>query len=109
MADEPAPKRQTSRVALVSGGNRGLGFEVARRLAAIGHTVVLGSRDVAKGEAAARIIDDSYPGRVVAARLDVTKPSDIEQLAAMIGRRFAALDVLINNAAIHYDTRQTAI
>lgn len=109
MADEPAPKRQIPRVALVSGANRGIGFEVVRQLAAIGHTVILGSRDAAQGEAAARTIDHSYPGRVIAARLDVTKPSDIEQLAAMIGQRFAVLDVLINNAAIHYDTRQTAI
>jgi NAD(P)-dependent dehydrogenase (short-subunit alcohol dehydrogenase family) len=109
MADKPDPKMQVPRIALVSGGNRGIGFEVARQLAAIGHTVILGSRDVAKGEAAARIIDDSYPGRVIAARLDVTKPSDIEQLATRIGQRFAALDVLINNAAIHYDTWQTAI
>jgi NAD(P)-dependent dehydrogenase (short-subunit alcohol dehydrogenase family) len=109
MADEPAQKRQNSRVALVSGANRGLGFEIARQLAAIGHTVILGSRDVAKGEAAARTIDDSYPGHAIAARLDVRKPSDIEQLAVMIGQRFAVVDVLINNAAIHYDSRQTAI
>jgi NAD(P)-dependent dehydrogenase (short-subunit alcohol dehydrogenase family) len=109
MADEPALRKQPPRVALVSGGNRGIGFEVVRQLAAIGYTVILGSRDLAKGEAAARAIGDSYPGRVIAARLDVTNLSDVEQLAQRIGQQFAALEVLINNAAVHYDTWQTAI
>jgi NAD(P)-dependent dehydrogenase (short-subunit alcohol dehydrogenase family) len=109
MADETAARNQVTRVALVSGANRGLGFEVARQLAAIGHMVILGSRDAASGEAAARTIGDRHPGRVIAARLDVTKPSDIEQLAARIDQRFGGLDVLINNAAVHYDTWQTAV
>jgi NAD(P)-dependent dehydrogenase (short-subunit alcohol dehydrogenase family) len=109
MTDEPAPRRQTPRVALVSGGNRGIGFEVVRQLAALGHTVILGSRDLAKGEAAARTIGRGHPERVIAARLDVTNPCDIEQLAQRIGQQFAALDVLINNAAVHYDAGQTAI
>lgn len=108
MADEPAPRKQAPRVALVSGGNRGIGFEVVRQLAALGHTVILGSRDLAKGEAAAQAIGDGYSERVIALRLDVTDPAGIEQLARAVDRQFGALHVLVNNAAIHYDTWQTA-
>ena len=109
MAHEPAPGKRKHRVALVSGGNRGIGLEVVRQLAALGHTVILGSRDLTKGEAAARAIGDGAPGRVSAVRLDVTDPGSVEHAVKEIDRRFSALDVLINNAAIHYDTWQTAV
>jgi NAD(P)-dependent dehydrogenase (short-subunit alcohol dehydrogenase family) len=109
MADQPGPRTKRASVALVSGANRGIGFEIVRQLAAIGYTVILGSRDLAKGEAAARKIEANHSRRVIAAALDVTKPSDIEKLVQSIGRQFGALDVLINNAAVHYDTWQTAI
>jgi NAD(P)-dependent dehydrogenase (short-subunit alcohol dehydrogenase family) len=109
MAREPDSRKRKHRVGLVSGGNRGIGFEVVRQLAALGHTVILGSRDLAKGEAAASAIGDGNPGRVIAARLDVTDPAGVEHLVNEIDRRFGALDVLINNAAIHYDTWQTAV
>jgi NAD(P)-dependent dehydrogenase (short-subunit alcohol dehydrogenase family) len=109
MAGESVLNKQPHRVALVSGGNRGIGFEVVRQLAAIGHTVILGSRDPAKGETAAQAIGESYPGRVIPARLDVTDPASIEHLAGEVDQQFRALHVLINNAAVHYDTWQTAI
>lgn len=109
MARESVLNKQPPRVALVSGGNRGIGFEVVRQLAAIGHTVILGSRDLAKGEAAARAICENYPGRVTAARLDVANPESVERVAREIDRQFGALDVLVNNAAVHYDTWQTAV
>jgi len=108
MARESDSGKRKYRVALVSGGNRGIGFEVVRQLAALGHTVILGSRDLAKGEAAARA-SGGGPGRVIAARLDVTDPAGVERAVEEINRRFGALDVLINNAAIHYDTWQTAV
>jgi NAD(P)-dependent dehydrogenase (short-subunit alcohol dehydrogenase family) len=108
MAREPGPGKRKHRLALVTGGNRGIGYEVVRQLAALGHTVILGSRDLAKGEAAARAIGDNGPGRVIAARLDVTDPASVEREVKEIDRRFGALDILINNAAIHYDTWQTA-
>jgi NAD(P)-dependent dehydrogenase (short-subunit alcohol dehydrogenase family) len=109
MARKTIQETAPSRVALVSGGNRGIGFEVVRQLTSIGHRVILGSRDLARGSAAAESINRSYPGRVTAARLDVTDPAAIEELASDISRRFGALDVLINNAAIHYDTWETAV
>jgi NAD(P)-dependent dehydrogenase (short-subunit alcohol dehydrogenase family) len=101
-------------IALVSGGNRGIGLEIVRQLAAVGHTVLLGSRDLAKGEAAARTIHGSHPGpgshprRVIPLRLDVTDPASVERLARDVDQQFGALHVLVNSAAVHYDAWQSA-
>jgi NAD(P)-dependent dehydrogenase (short-subunit alcohol dehydrogenase family) len=84
------------RVALVSGGNRGLGLEVARRLSEDGYTVVVGSRNLAKGQQAAEELGE----RTGACRLDVTDPESIESCIAEIEERFGRLDVLVNNAGI---------
>ena len=84
------------RVALVSGGNRGLGREVARRLAEEGYTVVIGSRDLDQGRATATELGDS----VSACRLDVTDPESIESCIGAIEDRHGRLDVLVNNAGI---------
>ena len=86
-------------VAVVTGGNRGIGREVVRGRAARGFDTVLGSRDPARGEEAARGLSG-----VRVAPLDVADPSTIEALAAGLDR----CDVLVNNAAIHYDTWQQA-
>jgi NAD(P)-dependent dehydrogenase (short-subunit alcohol dehydrogenase family) len=79
-------------IALVTGGNRGIGLEVCRQLARDGHEVILGSRDRAKGERVANGL------RVV--ELDVADDASVARAAAEID----ALDVLVNNAAILYDT-----
>jgi NAD(P)-dependent dehydrogenase (short-subunit alcohol dehydrogenase family) len=84
------------RVALVSGGNRGLGREVARRLAKDGYAVVIGSRNHAKGQEAAAELGD----HVSACRLDVTDPRSIESCLRQIEERYGRLDVLVNNAGI---------
>ena len=92
-------------IALVTGGNRGIGMEVCRQLAAQGMVVLLGSRDLAKGEAAAATL--ARDGAAVLPRkLDVTSDDDIEALRAAVAREFGRLDVLINNAAILYDSWQ---
>jgi NAD(P)-dependent dehydrogenase (short-subunit alcohol dehydrogenase family) len=111
MTRKTIEESRPARVALVSGGNRGIGFEVVRQLASIGHTVILGSRDLARGDTAAIKMNRncSHPGRVTAVRLDVTDPAGIEGLASEIGQRFGGLDVLVNNAAVHYDTWETAV
>jgi NAD(P)-dependent dehydrogenase (short-subunit alcohol dehydrogenase family) len=95
-----------TRVVLVTGANRGIGQEVARQLALRGDVVVLTARELAKAEQAAA----SLPGRerVLARRLEVTDPASIDQVAAELEHRFGRLDVLVNNAAIHYDTWQRA-
>jgi NAD(P)-dependent dehydrogenase (short-subunit alcohol dehydrogenase family) len=84
------------RVALVSGGNRGLGLEVARRLAEDGYRVVIGSRDPARGDGAAHDVGE----RATACQLDVTDPKSIEACISTIEERFGRLDVLVNNAGI---------
>lgn len=99
------PKPHSGKVALVTGGNRGIGLETGRQLAALGFTVLLGTRDPAKGEAAARQLG----GNIEAIALDVASPDAAVLAAAEIERRFGRLDVLVNNAAIHYDPRARAL
>jgi NAD(P)-dependent dehydrogenase (short-subunit alcohol dehydrogenase family) len=84
------------RVALVSGGNRGIGRGIARQLAADGYRVVLGSRDLGRGEEAAAEIG----GGVTVAQLDVTDEGSIARAIEAIESEFGRLDVLVNNAGI---------
>ena len=94
-------------VALVTGANRGIGFEVVRQLARMGFSVVLGSRDEGRGEeAAGELAREGL--KVYAGRLDVTDEGSVEDLRRWIEERFGRLDVLVNNAAILYDTWQRA-
>lgn len=90
------------RVALVSGANRGLGFEVARQLSELGMTVLLGARDPDKGLRAARKLGGSA-GDVIAVQLDVTAQDQIDTLTRWIEVTYGRLDVLINNAGGNYD------
>jgi NAD(P)-dependent dehydrogenase (short-subunit alcohol dehydrogenase family) len=92
------------RVALVSGANRGLGFEVARQLSERGMTVLLGARDLDKGLHAARQLAGA-PGEVIAVQLDVTRQDQVDTLARWIEITYGRLDVLVNNAGGHYDPR----
>jgi NAD(P)-dependent dehydrogenase (short-subunit alcohol dehydrogenase family) len=97
----------SGRVAVVTGANRGIGLEVVRQLARLGFAVVLGARDAEKGErAAAAIAGEGL--EVSAARLDVTEQEGIDALRRRVEERFGRLDVLVNNAAILYDTWQSA-
>jgi NAD(P)-dependent dehydrogenase (short-subunit alcohol dehydrogenase family) len=84
------------RVALVSGANRGIGREVAAQLAALGYHVVVGSRDLEKGEEAAREIGDN----AVACQLDVRDEDSVSRCIAWIAAEHGRLDVLVNNAGI---------
>ncbi len=95
------------RIAVVTGGNRGIGREVVRQLGHRGFSVILGSRDPVAGErAAAELAGDGLDVR--AHRLDVTDTGTVEALAWELADRYGRLDVLVNNAAIHYDTWQRA-
>ena len=93
---------ENGRVALVSGGNRGIGLEVCRRLAEEGLTVILGSRDEERGREAA----EGLPGEVVVRQLDVADAGSVEKLAASIENDFGRLDALVNNAGISNDDGQ---
>jgi NAD(P)-dependent dehydrogenase (short-subunit alcohol dehydrogenase family) len=95
------------RIALVTGANRGIGLEVVRQLAARGDTVVLGARDLDAGRRAAGGLGD-LPGEVRPRRLDVTDAGTLDAVAAELSDAEGHLDVLVNNAAIHYDTWQQA-
>jgi NAD(P)-dependent dehydrogenase (short-subunit alcohol dehydrogenase family) len=87
------------RIAVVTGGNRGMGFETCRQLARRGARVVLTSRDPAKGEAAAaRLQGDGLDVRHH--QLDVADDDGIARLAEFIRSEFGRLDILINNAGI---------
>src|SRR6266567_4767300 len=92
-----------STVSLVTGGNRGIGREVCRQLAGRGQTVVLTARSAGAAAAAARATG-AEP-----LQLDVTDPASIAAAARQVGERHGKLDVLVNNAAIDYDTWQRAI
>ena len=97
----------SGRVAVITGAARGIGREVAGQLAAAGDTVILTARDRSKAEAAAEALAGAG-GAAVAHRLDVTDAATSAALAQFVGERFGRLDVLVNNAAIHYDTQQQA-
>jgi NAD(P)-dependent dehydrogenase (short-subunit alcohol dehydrogenase family) len=89
-------------VALITGANQGIGLQIARELAASGLTVLVGSRDFAKGEAAAKTIT----GDARAVQLDVTDRRSIANAARRIHDEIGRLDVLVNNAAISHTTKQ---
>jgi NAD(P)-dependent dehydrogenase (short-subunit alcohol dehydrogenase family) len=95
-------------IALVTGANRGIGLEVCRQLAQQGYIVLLGSRDLAKGEEAAAALKRQGL-EVLPRQLEVTDRESIEQVRAEVESGFGRLDVLINNAAILYDTWQQAL
>ena len=90
------------RIALVTGGNRGIGLEVCRQLAERGLTVVLGSRDLAKGVATARDLI-SAGGQVASRQLDVANVQSIRECMTWVRRDLGRLDVLVNNAGIMVD------
>jgi NAD(P)-dependent dehydrogenase (short-subunit alcohol dehydrogenase family) len=87
------------RVALVTGANRGLGFETSRQLLAKGLTVVLAGRDQAALERARRTLDQSER-RAMTVRMDVTDVESIIAAHRSVTERVGAVDVLVNNAAV---------
>jgi NAD(P)-dependent dehydrogenase (short-subunit alcohol dehydrogenase family) len=87
------------KIALVTGANKGIGYEVSRQLAAKGCTILMGARDAKLGEEAAK--------RLAAERLDVRfilidldRPASIAAAAGRIDAEYGRLDILVNNAAI---------
>jgi NAD(P)-dependent dehydrogenase (short-subunit alcohol dehydrogenase family) len=88
----------TKQTALVTGANKGIGFETARQLAQQGFTVWLGSRDHERGESAARELANDGDVRFIS--LDVTDADSVEAAAVRIGDETGALDVLVNNAGV---------
>ena len=95
----------TKKIALITGANKGLGLETARQLGKQGITVLLATRDLAKGEAAAATLKkDGIDARAV--KLDVNHPSDYAAVAKTIEKDFGVLDILVNNAGVLLDSRK---
>src|ERR1700677_1961852 len=94
-------------VAVVTGGNRGVGREVCRQLALLGFGVVLGSRDLRKGELAAKELDPEGV-RIVACQLEVDNSISVAAMADSVKERVGRTDLLINNASTMYDRLRTA-
>jgi NAD(P)-dependent dehydrogenase (short-subunit alcohol dehydrogenase family) len=94
------------RIALVTGANKGIGFEVARDLARKGFHVFLGARDTEAGEAAAEKLrkegEGDY-GEITFLKIDVSKPDSIRRAAEEFSRKSDRLDTLVNNAGILLD------
>ena len=98
---------QTGKVGLVTGANKGLGREIARRLAGLGMTVYAGARDEGRGQRTATELGQAG-GDVHFLHLDVTDDASVTRAAARIGEEFGRLDVLVNNAGITVDVERPA-
>jgi NAD(P)-dependent dehydrogenase (short-subunit alcohol dehydrogenase family) len=96
---------ENGRVALVSGGNRGIGLEIVRQLAERSITTILGSRDEESGRKAA----EELSGNVVVQGLDVSDEKSVGRLASFVEKRFGRLDVLVNNAGVSNDKGQGGV
>ncbi len=99
MGDQP-PTMQ-GRVAVVTGGGRGIGLEIGRALAGAGAHVVLADLDEAAAVAAAATLGDTVTGGTAeGCALDVTSPGAVEDCAAALRSRHGRIDVLVNSAGI---------
>jgi len=96
---------ETTRIALVSGAGRGIGFEIVKQLAAKGSTVILTARH--RQQAIQAVQELGISGKsVVAQQLDVTDDASVAKLAQVIENEFGRLDILVNNAGILIDRDQ---
>ncbi len=88
-----------TKVALITGANKGIGLETARQLGKLGVTVLVGSRDLGRGEKAAEVLRGvGVDARAI--KVDVLDPKDYVAVASAIEKEFGRLDILINNAGV---------
>src|SRR6478672_5127872 len=97
---------RNQKVALVTGANKGIGFEVTRELARLGFRVFLGARNEQSGRAAAERI---AAGKVSFLEMDVADPASIRRAAEELSLRANHLDALVNNAGILLDEDKSAL
>jgi NAD(P)-dependent dehydrogenase (short-subunit alcohol dehydrogenase family) len=89
----------SKKIALITGANKGLGFEMAKQLGQAGVVVIVAARDAAKGKAAAeKLVSQGIEAEPL--KLDVTKKEDYAAAADFIGKKYGRLDILINNAGV---------
>lgn len=92
-----------TKIALVTGGNKGIGFETARQLAEQNIKVLLGARNVEEGKNAERILRGESLD-VTFIKLDISDSQHIENVKAYMENEFGKLDILVNNAAVFLDS-----
>lgn len=97
-----------ARIVLVTGGNRGIGREVVRQVATSGDVALLTARNVMQAREVVTELGD-VPGRVDIVPLDVADPTSIAHAARHVEHTHGRVDVIVNNAAIHYDTWQRGV
>ncbi|MBT1712026.1 SDR family oxidoreductase [Fulvivirgaceae bacterium PWU5] len=97
------------KTALVTGANKGIGFEVAKRLAQNGYFVYLGCRDVGRGLSAVQHLQEEGLSNVAAVQLEVTNSESVSAAYAVIHEKSPVLDVLVNNAGISGSFQQSAL
>jgi NAD(P)-dependent dehydrogenase (short-subunit alcohol dehydrogenase family) len=95
----------TTKIALITGANKGIGFETARQLGSQGMTVLIGARDEARGREAERVLRDGGADAHFI-QLDVTDAKSVQQAAGRIDADYGRLDILVNNAGTATVTRQ---
>ncbi|MFC1923368.1 SDR family oxidoreductase [Chloroflexota bacterium] len=94
--------QSTKQVAIVSGANRGIGFETCRQLSKKGIRTILTSRDESKGQAAVRNLVEEG-GEIIYHQLDVTDLGSISRLRSFVEGKYNRLDILVNNAGVFLD------
>jgi len=99
---------QAKKVALITGANKGIGFETARQLGQLGITVLVAARDTTKAtNAAEKLKAEGVDAQAIV--LDVTKPADHKSAAESIEKQFGKLDILVNNAGVAGETDQWGV
>ncbi|MBC7808947.1 MAG: SDR family oxidoreductase [Akkermansiaceae bacterium] len=94
-----ATKDLDGKIALITGANKGIGFETARQLGQRGATVLIGARDAGRGETAAQTLcSEGLNAEVVV--LDTSDPASVQAAAQAVGNKYGRLDILINNAGV---------
>jgi len=88
-------------VAMIIGGNRGLGLSMAQALAEAGAALSIAARDTAVNEAAAKQLQDDYRAEVFSTYCDVTEEASVQEAVAKTIERFGKIDILINSAGIN--------
>jgi NAD(P)-dependent dehydrogenase (short-subunit alcohol dehydrogenase family) len=95
---------KSGKIALITGANKGIGLETARQLGKLGVTILVGARDLSRGEQAAEVLR-GVGVDAQAVELDVVNEADRVAVAKLIEKEFGRLDILINNAGVMLDGR----
>jgi NAD(P)-dependent dehydrogenase (short-subunit alcohol dehydrogenase family) len=99
---------RTTKMALVTGANRGMGLETCRQLARLGYQVILTSRDEIRGKQAVQSLAQSGL-TVLYKRLDLAEPASVNQVQRTIQAEIGDIDVLVNNAAVYPDEGRSVL